>query len=134
VTAEHVILEQDFDVGSLDMLRSAVGAHAAAAGLSGVRLYDVVSAAHELAANAVRHGAGQGQLRLWVGQGTLHCQVSDSGRIPSDGDRSVSWPARHGHGLWVVGQVADQFSIDRSAAATTATAAFSLGPGLQPAG
>src|ERR1700760_3343521 len=80
--AEQVILEQDFDVGSLFALRAAVSAHAAAAGLTGNRLYDVVTVAHELAANAVRHGAGHGRLRLWVRDGVLHCEVSDDGPPP----------------------------------------------------
>src|ERR1700744_3547790 len=39
--AEPVLLEQDFDVGSLFALRAAVSAHAAAAGLSGNRLHHV---------------------------------------------------------------------------------------------
>jgi hypothetical protein len=41
-----VILEQDFDFGSLYALRAAVSAHAAEAGMTGARLYDVVTAAH----------------------------------------------------------------------------------------
>jgi anti-sigma regulatory factor (Ser/Thr protein kinase) len=153
--ARSVLLEQDFDGGSLYALRAAVAAHAAEAGLSGTRLYDVVTAAHELAANAVRHGAGNGRLSLWVADGALHCQVHDTGpstvtRVavppaavppaavpPAGGTRAdagasaaaarpASWPAEHGHGLWVLGQVADQFTIDRGSS-TTATAAFYLG-------
>jgi anti-sigma regulatory factor (Ser/Thr protein kinase) len=73
------LLEQDFDRGSLYMLRAAVAAHAADAGLSGPRVYDVVLAVHELAANAVRHGAGRGRLRLRADGAFLCCQVSDDG-------------------------------------------------------
>src|SRR5882757_10400739 len=72
-------LEQGFDAGSLYALRSAVAAHAAAAGLSRHRVYDVTAVAHELAANAVVHGAGHGRLRLWTRDGFLSCQVSDDG-------------------------------------------------------
>jgi anti-sigma regulatory factor (Ser/Thr protein kinase) len=129
--AEPVLLEQDFDVGSLFALRAAVSAHAAAAGLSGNRLYDVVTVAHELAANAVRHGAGHGRLRLWVRDGVLLCEVSDDGPpppAPRPGDEAV-WQTAHGHGLWVISQVADQFTIDRGPA-TTATAAFTIGADL----
>ena len=142
-----VILEQDFDSSSLYALRSAVSAHAADVGMVTNRLYDVVTAAHELAANAVRHGAGRGHLRLWVLDGILHCEVSDAGR-PAPGDTApgdsasgdavpgadangggpAAWRSEHGHGLWVVGQIADQFTIDRgNGAGTIATAAFSLG-------
>jgi anti-sigma regulatory factor (Ser/Thr protein kinase) len=73
---------------SLYALRSAVAAHAAAAGLPQARVYDVVLAAHELATNVVRHG----------------------------------------HGLWVIGQVASQFAVDHGPAGTTATAVFTLRP------
>jgi histidine kinase-like protein len=72
-------LEQDFDDGSLYALRSAVAAHAAAAGLPPARVHDVVAAAHEMAANAVRHGAGHGRLRLRAADGVLTCQVTDDG-------------------------------------------------------
>ncbi|HEY3883393.1 MAG TPA: ATP-binding protein [Trebonia sp.] len=146
--AGSVILEQDFDFGSLYSLRAAVAAHAGAAGMTGTGLYDVVTAAHELAANAVRHGAGRGHLRLWVVGSVLYCEVSDAGPAPADqigpaqdtaagsspaagtvgnGDRPAPWREEHGHGLWVVSQIADQFTIDRAATVTTATAAFTLG-------
>ena len=43
------------------------------------RVYAVVVAAHELAANAVRHGAGRGRLRLRADGAFLYCQASDDG-------------------------------------------------------
>lgn len=124
-------LEQDFDAGSLYALRSAVAAHAAMAGLPPRQVYDVVVSAHELAANAVRHGAGHGRLRLETAGGTLTCQVSDdgpaaAGESEDPGAGAAPWPAEHGHGLWVVEQIADQFTIDRGPAGTTATVAFAL--------
>jgi anti-sigma regulatory factor (Ser/Thr protein kinase) len=125
------LLEQDFDAGSLYGLRSAVAAHAAAAGLPPGRVYDVVAAAHELAANAVLHGAGHGRLRLRAADGVLACQVTDGGPADSEGENpgaGAPWPAEHGHGLWLIGQVASQFTIDRGPAGTTATAVFTLRP------
>ena len=119
-------LEQDFDAGSLYALRSAVAAHAAAAGLAPGRVYEAVAAVHELAANAVRHGAGHGRLRLWTDGQVLTCQVTDKGITP-DGQgqhppaQALPWPAEHAHGLWMVGQVTDQFTIDHGPAGTTAT-------------
>ena len=128
-------LEQDFDAGMLYALRSAVAAHAAAAGLSPLRVYDVTAVAHELAANAVRHGAGAGRLRLWTRDGSLYCQVSDGGPA-SPGDKAAGpagdagpWPVMHGHGLWVAAQVADEFRISRTPAGTIATARFAITPG-----
>jgi anti-sigma regulatory factor (Ser/Thr protein kinase) len=134
--AGPALVEQAFDSGSLYVLRSAVAAHAAAAGLSHSRVYDVVLAAHELAANAVRHGAGRGRLRLWADAAFLYCQISDDGPARS-GDQqpagAAAWRREHGHGLWVAGEVADQLSIDHGPAGTTATAAFALGSPKGPA-
>lgn len=127
-------LEQDFDAGSLYALRSAVAAHADAAGLGSRRVYDVTAVAHELAANAVVHGAGHGRLRLWTDAGFLYCQVSDGGpggpgsAAGQPADDAAPWPVAHGHGLWLVGQVADRSRIDRGPAGTTVIACFALGP------
>jgi anti-sigma regulatory factor (Ser/Thr protein kinase) len=123
------ILEQDFDAGSLYALRSAVAAHAATTGLSPVKVYDVVAAAHELAANAVLHGGGRGHLRLRASDGILTCQVTNDGSTPADGHavgEAPPWPTEYGHGLWLVEQVADQFAIARGPASTTATASFAI--------
>lgn len=130
-------LEQDFDDGTLYALRSAVAAHAAAAGLPPSRVHDVVAAAHEMAANAVRHGAGHGHLRLHAADGILACQVSDNGpRPPGQDDKpdagTAPWPAEHSHGLWLIGEVADQFTIDHGPDGTTATATFTLSPPRPP--
>ena len=117
-------LEQEFDVGSLYALRAAVAAHAAKAGLSRQQVYDVTAAAHELAANAVLHGAGRGRVRLWTSGQFLYCQVTDDGH----GGTGAAWPTEHGHGLWLVGQVANQLSIDHSPDGTTVTARFQFTP------
>jgi anti-sigma regulatory factor (Ser/Thr protein kinase) len=143
--AGFVPLDQAFDAGSLYALRAAVAAHAAAAGLGKTRVYDVTAVAHELAANAVTHGAGHGRLRLWADGGFLYCQVSDDGRderaetagqaapaasrssAPS-GSTPAPWPAEHGHGLWLVRQVAEHVSIGHGPSGTTATVRFPLMP------
>jgi anti-sigma regulatory factor (Ser/Thr protein kinase) len=127
-------LDQAFDGGSLYALRSAVTAHAAAAGMGRLQIYDVTAVAHELAANAVRHGAGHGRLRLWADGEFLYCQVSDDGRgTPGDGTGELygaaRWPVEHGHGLWLAGQIADHVGIGHGPAGTTATVRFPLSPG-----
>jgi anti-sigma regulatory factor (Ser/Thr protein kinase) len=125
-------LEQSFDRESLYALRAAVSAHAAAAGLSRLRVYDVVAAAHELAANAVRHGAGHGRLRLWVEGQCLRCEVSDGGPAgdnPGNADPDSKWNTSHGHGLWLVDRIADQVSLDHGPGGTTATITFVIQPG-----
>jgi anti-sigma regulatory factor (Ser/Thr protein kinase) len=127
-TDAAVLMEQRFDAGSLYALRAAVAAHATATGMARAGVYDVVSAAHELAANAVRHGHGSGRLRLWVEDGTLYCEVSDDGAAGNGQAPSVAapWRVEHGHGLWLVEQVCDQFSIDHGPAGTSVVARFTL--------
>ena len=136
-------LAQDFDARSLYALRSAVAAHAAAAGLSRDRVYEVTAAAHELAANAVLHGAGRGSLRLWAQDAYLYCAVADDGPAATgtgdgpaaagDGARAreadgAPWPVVHGHGLWLVGKIADNVRVERGHAGTSITARFAIYP------
>jgi anti-sigma regulatory factor (Ser/Thr protein kinase) len=136
-------LAQDFDAGSLYALRSAVAAHAAAAGLSRAQVYDVTAAAHELAANAVLHGAGHGSLRLWSQDAYLYCTVADDGpgatgkgdghAAAGDGAQArqadgAPWPVVHGHGLWLVGEIADDVRVERGHAGTSITARFAIHP------
>ncbi len=123
------VLDQVFDGDSLYALRAAVAAHAAEAGLPQQRVYDVVATAHELATNAIRHGAGHGRLRLWADGRSLRCQVSDDGPAGQDAGcpDAPAWPREHSHGLWLVDQVADQISLDRDPGSTTVTVTFIIG-------
>ena len=125
-------LDQAFDSGTLYALRAAVQAHAIQAGLPESRTDDLVIAVHELAANAVRHGAGAGRLRMWERDGALHCEVSDSGSPDSGihagpgGNTADRWPFLQGHGLWLVRLVADQISVFSGPGGTCATVVFFL--------
>src|ERR1700691_2580517 len=76
------ILDQAFDADSLYALRAAVAAHASDAGLPPGRADDLVIAVHELAANAVRQGAGHGRLRIRRSDQALLCEISDDGAPP----------------------------------------------------
>jgi anti-sigma regulatory factor (Ser/Thr protein kinase) len=131
--AESAVLDQTFDADSLYAVRAAVAAHASEAGIPEGRVRDVVLAVHELAANAVRHGAGKGRVRLWVTGDGVRCQVIDAGAPPAeaDGDRpdagsrdAAQWPVEHGHGLWLVHQVSDQASLESGPSGTVAVATF----------
>src|SRR4051812_13258441 len=107
------LLDQAFDGDTLYSLRSAVAAHATHAGLSEGRVSDLVAAAHELAANAVRHGGGAGRLRLWNHDQVMHCQVSDDGPDIDtvEQDTTALWGTRPGSGLWLVRRLADQMHL-----------------------
>jgi anti-anti-sigma factor len=126
-----VILEQDFDSHSLYELRAAVAAHGSQAGLPPGRVGDLVVAVHELAANAIRHGAGHGKLHLRQQGQTLQAQVSDDGAAPDAGgparDASL-WSIEPEHGLAMVRHLADQVSLHSGPEGSIATVTFTLGP------
>ena len=130
---EPPVLDQLFDGDSLYSLRAAVAAHASQAGMPEGRARDLVLAVHELAANAVRHGAGHGRLRLWVTGDAMWCEVTDDGPPElADGTGAgppdeALWPVEPGHALWLIRQVADQASWDAGPSGTTAMVSFRLG-------
>jgi len=132
--ADRVKTGIDLRFGSvtLPQLRAEVLACARLAGMPEERAGDVVLAVHELAANAIRHGAGEGRLRIWNLSGELRCQVDDGDPLaPGAADamsRALigSWPDRPGHGLWVVRQVADQMQILSGPRGTRAIITFAL--------
>jgi anti-sigma regulatory factor (Ser/Thr protein kinase) len=121
-------LDFAFNADTLPSLREAVLAEATAAGMSGTQAADVVLAAHELAANAVRHGPGGGRIALLIRNGRLYCRVSDTG----NGLRPAQpWPVQRGHGLWLVHATADQVSVSSGSSGSQVTAVFAL-PVLNP--
>jgi anti-sigma regulatory factor (Ser/Thr protein kinase) len=128
--AAHPVLDQPFDRDSLYALRAALAAHGAEAGLAPARVTDLVSAVHELAANAICHGAGHGRLRVWARDGLLRCEVTDDGAAPGPGE-AAQWPVEHGHGLWLARELADQFSLRSGPDGTTVTASFAIGAAAQ---
>jgi anti-sigma regulatory factor (Ser/Thr protein kinase) len=137
------LLDQAFNSDTLYLLRAAVQAHASRSGLSEGRVGEVVLAVHELAANAIAHGAGHGRLRLWDLANVLACEITDDGpadpsrpRTPAnlDGPRDAEdpsavtdpWPSADGHGLWLVRQVADQLDVRSGSRGTRAIVTFAL--------
>ena len=141
------LLDHRFDARGLSRLRAVVLAHAVEAGMPENRARDVMLAAHELAANAVRHGAGTGRLQMQAGDGTLRVQVHDVGPASLNGQAGTAgrdgqdtpgggvdggWPRRPGHGLWLVRQVADQMSVWRGLGGPVVTAAFALSAAEAP--
>ena len=130
-SAQALLLDQEFDSGTLYALRAAVQAHSGQAGLSEDRVGEVVLAIHELAANAIAHGAGHGRLRMWERAGALSCEIVDAGPVgagrPSGPSEAADpWPAADGHGLWLVRQVADQLDLRSGPGGTRAVVTFGL--------
>ena len=125
----RAILDQALDSDSLYQLRASVAAHAVEAGLPQRRADDLVIAAHELAANVVRHGSGRGRLRIWRHDQALHCQVTDEPSARGrHRDPSVAWRIEPGHGLWLVRQLADSFSLHPGQGGSAVTVSFALSP------
>lgn len=140
-TAAGWLLDRPFDGETLELLRAAVLAHAEAAGASENLAIDVMLAAHELAANAVRHGAGAGRLRMQAGAGALRVEVHDAGTASQGGRAGADsldgrWPRQRGHGLGLVRQVAGHLNVASGLGGSLVTAVFPLPgqPGTRPRG
>ena len=141
-------LDLTFGSGSLGYVRAAVQEYAVQAGMPADRVIDVVLVVHELVANAVRHGAGTGRLRIWSQPDGLRCEVQDDGpaaresgaghgKPPDDPERDPDldpdlaspWPYVNGHGLWVARKVADRMHVRSGPDGTRATVMFTLAAG-----
>ncbi|MBW4703034.1 MULTISPECIES: ATP-binding protein [unclassified Micromonospora] len=118
-----LLIAEAFDQAQVTELRHSVSSCAHAAGLSGQRLDDFVLAVNELITNAVRHGGGQGWLRLWRRPGELVCEVADHGNGMSEqqlDDRSRPAPdTAGGWGLWLARELSDAMEVESGAAGTT---------------
>ncbi|WP_329790375.1 anti-sigma factor RsbA family regulatory protein [Lentzea sp. DG1S-22] len=69
--------EHPFTVGTLAHVRKLVAAFAHT--LRREQVEDLVLAVNELATNSILHASGRGVLRMWREDGTVVCEVSDSG-------------------------------------------------------
>src|SRR6476620_10003063 len=69
----------------------------------------VVLAVHEAAINALDHGGGTCQLRLWRTSARLVCEVRSGHRLrdPLAGHRLAPVEDDHGRGLWLANQLCD---------------------------
>jgi anti-sigma regulatory factor (Ser/Thr protein kinase) len=98
-----------YDRKSLEDLRLAVAERAARAGVDPTRAPDLVLAVNEAAANSVRHGGGNGVLRMWEDDGALICELKDRGRVvdPLVGRRPPVPNQIGGWGLYIAHQMCD---------------------------
>jgi anti-sigma regulatory factor (Ser/Thr protein kinase) len=105
--------ELEFGGGSMHRLRLAVAAFAQRCGLGSGRVSDLVIAVNELVGNSVRHGGGEGVLRLWREGDDLLCEVADHGSIsdPLVGRRRPTPEQVGGRGLWIVNHLCDLVQV-----------------------
>jgi anti-sigma regulatory factor (Ser/Thr protein kinase) len=123
-------VDQAFGADDLHAIRSTVAAHASRLGAPTAQIEALVIVASELATNAIRHGGGGGQLRLWHRGRTLYCQVSDQGPGMADvsvGSQLPTLQATAGRGMWIVRRISSELRIelgvDSRGATITATIA-----------
>ncbi len=102
-----------FGLAQLPEVRERVAAAAERAGMGGMQVADLVTAASELAANSVAHGGGAGTLRLWHEDGGVIAEVEDRGRIeePLVGRLRPHIFQEGGRGLWLANQLCDLVRI-----------------------
>ncbi|GAB1821240.1 ATP-binding protein [Herbidospora sp. RD11066] len=97
-------------------LRGRVAAMGSDAGLRGHRLNDLVTAVNEAVINVLEHGGGEGVVEMWYDAEGLTVEVTDSAGTlqPQDIHRSrPSATTPRGFGLWLMGQLCDEFSISQ---------------------
>ncbi|GAT67324.1 ATP-binding protein [Planomonospora sp. ID91781] len=100
----------------LSLLRRCVREHAAAAGLEAQRVGELVLAVYEAVANVLDHGGGTGTVSISRDSGHLIVDVVDRRGALDAAHLPFAPPdprAGRGAGLWVIGQVCDQVSVER---------------------
>jgi len=82
-------------------------------GLPAERTTDLVLSVNEIATNSIRYGGGAGVLRMWADNGSLVCEIADSGVIdqPLLGRLRPKLDQEGGHGLWLATQLCDLIQI-----------------------
>jgi len=102
-----------YDRHSLSELRTMVAARAARSGIGERRAEDLVFAVNELATNSVRHGGGNGVLRIWAPDGALVCEVRDRGVVsdPLVGRTRPDAVAEGGWGIYLAHQLCDLVQV-----------------------
>ena len=72
-----------FAPGGLRRVRAFVTAETQRAGLGQQSAASLVTAVNEIATNSLKHGGGDGELRVWIDGRSLVCEVSDRGHLTS---------------------------------------------------
>jgi anti-sigma regulatory factor (Ser/Thr protein kinase) len=96
-------------------LRMLVRTRAAAEGwLPLDRLENLLLALSEVATNGIRHGGEKRELRVWLTDEAVVCEITDNGAVPPD-PLAGYLPPRSGEiggmGLWLVQQLCDAMAI-----------------------
>jgi anti-sigma regulatory factor (Ser/Thr protein kinase) len=112
--------ERSFDA-DLASLRRFVNGSDCVAALIPERREDFVVALNEAAQNVVKHGRGEGMLRLWREQHAVVGEVRGPGELrdPMVGYRRPEPTAVAGRGLWLINQLTDLVQVRSECSLTT---------------
>ena len=108
------------DASSMASARQLVRARAGKLGLGADLAGDFALAVHEVIANSLKHGGGQGEVALWSDSEAVICEVSDKGYITDAlvGRRRPTSSGESGRGLWMANQLCDLVQIRTGAGGT----------------
>lgn len=124
----ELLLESRFCAADLARMRIQVDLHTSRTTLAEPRRAEFVLAVHEVMCNAVRHGGGEGTLRLFRTANSLCCQVNDKGPGFDENMIPLALPsldAPGSRGLWLVRELTDRMDIARCAVGASIT--FAMG-------
>lgn len=130
VSLQAPLLEARFTAVDLPTLRFRVAECAERSGLCESRRHDFVLAVHEVLANAVEHGGGEGHLVTYNGDGMLRCRITDKGpgftadSIPSELPEIEA--GEGGRGLWLTRHLTDRLDIELGDVGAIVTVALTL--------
>ncbi|HEY2762705.1 MAG TPA: ATP-binding protein [Pseudonocardiaceae bacterium] len=106
-------------------IRRSVARYAAQLGLTGEQLQDFVLAVNEIVTNAVMHGGGYGELRLWGAGKAVGCEVVDMG--PGGAAEVAAGPAEAGgRGMRLARLLVDELHVVDSPTGTVVRLVTSL--------
>ncbi|MEV6983520.1 sensor histidine kinase [Sphaerisporangium sp. NPDC051017] len=107
--------------GGLPGVRAFLADCGASAGLDERRVGDVLIAMNELATNTAEYTCGPGTVTVWLEDGTLVCQLDDSGQITDPLAGRIPPPdhTRRGRGLVIVNELADLVRVHHRPSGTS---------------
>jgi anti-sigma regulatory factor (Ser/Thr protein kinase) len=119
----RLLVVAQFDINRFGDVRREVDTAARECGLDEERALDFVTAVNEVMTNAIRHGGGWGELRLWAAD-QLRCEVRDQGPgFPAAGylnrGEAPTPSSNGGMGLWIAQRSSDEITIDSGPSGTT---------------